>query len=92
MLHKEYLKKIISALEAIVDNNEEQMKKAIDMVADVIRNDGIIYIFGCGHSHLVGLDSFYRAGGLGNVCAIQDADLMQSLLIKKGKKLLLHIS
>lgn len=68
ILHKEYLKKIISALEAIADNNEEQMKKAIDMVADVIQNDGIIYIFGCGHSHLVGLDSFYRAGAWKCVC------------------------
>lgn len=76
MLHKEYLKKITSALENIADTDENELQKAVALVSDVIRNDGIIYIFGCGHSHLVGLDSFYRAGGLGNVCAIQDADLM----------------
>ena len=43
---------------------------------NVIKNDGIIYIFGCGHSHLIGLDCFYRAGGLANVCAMLDTDLM----------------
>ena len=46
------------------------------MVADVIQADGIIYIFGCGHSHLIGLDCFYRAGGLANVSAMLDTDLM----------------
>ena len=46
------------------------------MVAEVIKNDGIIYIFGCGHSHLIGLDCFYRAGGLVNVSAMLDTDLM----------------
>ena len=46
------------------------------MVSEVIKNDGIIYIFGCGHSHLIGLDCFYRAGGLVNVSAMLDTDLM----------------
>ena len=46
------------------------------MVADTIKADGIIYIFGCGHSHLIGLDCFYRAGGLVNVSAMLDTDLM----------------
>lgn len=76
MKYREYLSKITTALENIADNSEKEFKSAIDLVSDVIKNDGIIYVFGCGHSHLVGLDSFYRAGGLGNVCAIQDADLM----------------
>ncbi len=76
MIYTDYLKNIISALENVASKGEKSFKDAIDIVSDVIKNDGIIYIFGCGHSHLVGLDSFYRAGGLANVCAIQDADLM----------------
>lgn len=46
------------------------------MVANTIEKDGIIYVFGCGHSHLIGLDCFYRAGGLVNVSAMLDTDLM----------------
>ena len=75
MIHKEYLAHITRALSAISED-WESLHRAADAVAEVIRHDGIIYVFGCGHSHLIGLDSFYRAGGLANVCAIQDADLM----------------
>ena len=46
------------------------------MVAEVIQNDGLIFTFGCGHSHLPGLDAFYRAGGLANVSPMLDTDLM----------------
>ena len=46
------------------------------MVAKTIENDGLIYIFGCGHSHLIALDCFYRAGGLANVYPILDGKLM----------------
>ena len=75
MIHKEYLSAITRALSAIAEDGES-ICRAADAVAEVIRRDGIIYVFGCGHSHLIGLDSFYRAGGLASVCAIQDADLM----------------
>ncbi|MBR1609779.1 MAG: SIS domain-containing protein, partial [Kiritimatiellae bacterium] len=37
---------------------------ASDAVADVICRDGLVHLFGCGHSHLAALDTFYRAGGL----------------------------
>jgi len=52
------------------------MGEAAKMIAETIKNDGIIYVFGCGHSHLIALDCFYRAGGLANVSAMLDTDLM----------------
>ncbi len=54
----------------------EKIDEIAEKVADVIAADGIIYTFGCGHSHLIGLDSFYRAGGLANVCPILSEPLM----------------
>ena len=66
----------VSTLEKVKDTQTDKLSQAAEIVADVIKNDGIIYIFGCGHSHLVALDSFYRAGGLANVSAILDTDLM----------------
>ena len=73
---KGYFNQIIHILDQIKNTQAERMNAAARMVADVIKNDGIIYVFGCGHSHLISLDCFYRAGGLANVSAMLDTDLM----------------
>ena len=72
----EYLKNIINNLESIEKQEADKIEKVSRLVADVIKNDGLIHIFGCGHSHLPGLDAFYRAGGLANVSPLLDTDLM----------------
>lgn len=56
--------------------NIEVCKEASKLVANAIDNDGIIYLFGCGHSHIFGEEVFYRAGGLANVCPILYEPLM----------------
>lgn len=71
-----YYEQIIHILTEIKDTQADKIWSASRMVADTIKADGIIYIFGCGHSHLIGLDCFYRAGGLVNVSAMLDTDLM----------------
>lgn len=76
MIFETYFEKVTGTLGKIKDTQAEKMHEASRMVANVIKHDGIIYIFGCGHSHLIGLDCFYRAGGLANVCAMLDTDLM----------------
>ena len=72
----EYLEKIIYNLNAIETEEADTLEKATRAVAEVIKNDGLIFTFGCGHSHLPGLDAFYRAGGLANVSPMLDTDLM----------------
>ena len=72
----EYLKKITECLSAIEMEEGEKLAEVSRAVADVIKNDGLIFTFGCGHSHLPGLDAFYRAGGLANVSPMLDTDLM----------------
>ena len=72
----EYLTKIIENLKRIESEEGEKLQRVAEMVADTIVNDGLIFVFGCGHSHLPGLDTFYRAGGLANVSAMLDTDLM----------------
>ena len=76
MIALEFAKKIGKILDRISNEQAENIKKASDIVADTIKNNGLIFTFGCGHSHLVALDSFYRAGGLANVSAVLDTDLM----------------
>lgn len=72
----EYLTKITQALQRIEEEEAAALAKAARLVADTIKAGGLIFTFGCGHSHLPGLDAFYRAGGLANVSPILDTDLM----------------
>lgn len=72
----DYLGQIVEILQRIEREERAKMTVAAETVADVICRDGIIYTFGCGHSHLPCLDTFYRAGGLACVSPILDEDLM----------------
>ena len=73
---KEYLDSVTSILGRIEAEEKTAMGFASDAVADAICGDRLVYVFGCGHSHLVALDTFYRAGGLACVSAMLDEDLM----------------
>ena len=69
----EYLEKITENLKRIECEEAKKLAEASREVARVIKGGGLIFTFGCGHSHLPGLDAFYRAGGLANVhlCSTQ---------------------
>ncbi len=71
-----YYNGLIETLSKIIETQSDKIKETAQKVADTITNDGIIYIFGCGHSNIIAEDCFYRAGGLANVCPMFDADLM----------------
>ena len=72
----EYLEKIGEILKRIEDEEADRLVRAAELVADVICRDGLVHVFGCGHSHLAALDTFYRAGGLACVSPLLDEDLM----------------
>lgn len=71
-----YLNEIVNVLQRIEAEEADALAAAAKMAADTIKNGGLIFTFGCGHSHLPGLDAFYRAGGLANVSPMLDTDLM----------------
>ena len=72
----DYLDKITGILGRIEAEESGALERAAEAVADVIRRDGLVHVFGCGHSHLAALDTFYRAGGLACVSPLLDEDLM----------------
>ena len=72
----EYLEQITGILRRIEDEERAKLDAAAAEVAAVIARDGLVRTFGCGHSHLPTLDTFYRAGGLACVSPILDEDLM----------------
>ena len=63
-------------LSKVMETQKEKIEKAAMLVANSLAKDGMLYVFGCGHSHIIGEDLFYRAGGTVPVCAMLDGDLM----------------
>lgn len=74
MYNFEYMTKLTELLQKVHDANEEGIKEMAVKFAENIKNDKIIHTFGTGHSHMIGIELFARAGGLGNVNALLDPD------------------
>jgi len=70
----------MDAVRAILDQIGGAQIAAIDAAATAVVNslecDGLIYLFGTGHSHMMAEEGHYRAGGLGAVCPILSSGLM----------------
>ncbi|MCP8617339.1 SIS domain-containing protein [Salirhabdus salicampi] len=59
-----YFEKIKEKITEVQQAESEQLQAAARKVAECILNDGIVHLFGCGHSHILTEEMFYRAGGL----------------------------
>lgn len=71
-----YSTNVDDVLNAIRLNEKASIDKAGEMLADALASDGLLYVFGCGHSHLIQEELFYRAGGLGAVCPLFETSTM----------------
>lgn len=56
--------------------NQKALSQATELFAQAIVKDNMIQVLGTGHSHMIGLEGFIRAGGLGNINAILDSVLL----------------
>ena len=83
----QYYQEITEILSRIKESQGEKIKSAAAKIASTIKEDGIIHIFGCGHSHLICEEVFYRAGGLVPINAILDPGLMLHEGAAKSSKL-----
>jgi len=71
----EYAQGMQKILDTIVEQEMPAILKAADVLANAVAQDGIVYTFGTGHSHVIAEDVAYRAGGLVPVDAILEAAL-----------------
>ena len=72
----EYGDKIVELLKTAEEKNKDVIKELAEKVAQNIEEDRMIHTFGTGHSHMLGIELFARAGGLGNVDALLDPDTL----------------
>lgn len=71
-----YLNIISDKLEEVYAANRDKLKIAAEKFAECTMNDHLIHAFGTGHSCMMGIELFSRAGGLANINAIMDPDTM----------------
>lgn len=76
MLLEQYADILTAAIHQIRETQREKILTAAELVSRTITEDGLIYVFGCGHSHLLAEETFYRAGGLACVHPIVNEPLM----------------
>lgn len=76
----DYFKRVQERLELVENHEGSAMLTAAEKVAQAIQAGGIIQLFGCGHSHLLTEEVFYRAGGLVPVKAI----FVEPLMLHEG--------
>lgn len=72
----QYFTQVQKYLHKIKEKESEMLDLAAKLIAHRIASGGIIYLFGCGHSHLLTEEVFYRAGGLAPVYPILVEDVM----------------
>jgi uncharacterized phosphosugar-binding protein len=75
MLGQQFIGKISEIMEEMKNTQWEQIEKAAVHVANAIEKDGLLHVFGCGHSQMYAEEVFYRAGGLVPVNAILEPSL-----------------
>jgi uncharacterized phosphosugar-binding protein len=70
-----FYEKVVSVLRRILEEEEGNIERASDLMAQALGSDGFIYIFGTGHSMMMAMEMFYRAGGLVRVYPILDLSM-----------------
>lgn len=71
-----YMERVRALLDTIVRTQMEAIAAAAKAVVRTIEQDGLVYLFGTGHSHMLAEEGHYRAGGLAPVCPILNTSLM----------------
>jgi len=72
----EYLTNARTRIDELIVHQLPAIRAAGDLVAEAIRANALIHVFGSGHSHILAEELFYRAGGLAAVDPILHEDLM----------------
>ncbi len=65
-----YATAVLELLQTCAAAERGSITAAAHLVAATLERDGLVYVFGSGHSHMFAEEAFYRAGGLARICPI----------------------
>lgn len=72
----QYIANIQTLINRVLETQMDQVDEAGAIVAKTVMNNGFVYSFGTGHSHMMAEELFYRAGGLARIYPILEDALM----------------
>lgn len=74
-----YYKEVVGIIDEIRSTERAHIVQAARLVADQVKQDRLVYVFGPGgHSNLAAMEVFFRAGGLMHISAILNQETMLS--------------
>lgn len=76
MFVEQYQEAVFEILRVIFEQEKGKIENAGQILADTLASDGLLHVFGCGHSHILAEELFYRAGGLAAVNPIFESSAM----------------
>lgn len=82
-----YLNEVNTLLTNASRTEETAIAKAGQLLAESFATDGLLYVFGSGHSHVFAEEAFYRAGGSVRVCPILKPDYMLHVSAQRSTEL-----
>jgi uncharacterized phosphosugar-binding protein len=83
----QYLSAMSDLQARVIGSQRARLLEIAAQMAETIRRDQRIFLFGTGHSHLIAEEGFYRAGGLANVVPILTEHVMLHHLPSLGSRL-----
>src|SRR5699024_584308 len=72
----EYMNKLQEQITELERVNQESLEKVSELIGKTIIDDKLVHVLGTGHSHMIGLELFIRAGGLANINTILDSTVL----------------
>lgn len=73
--YRRFLNIVVSILEKIIQEERDNLEKASNCMVETIASGRFIYIFGTGHSMMIAMEMFYRAGGLVPIYPLLDLSI-----------------
>ncbi|MDV7766408.1 SIS domain-containing protein [Peribacillus sp. CSMR9] len=71
-----YFEEVQALLKIVGEQEKQSIKESVEHISKAVVSDGVIHLFGSGHSHILTEEVFYRAGGLAAIHPIFVEDLM----------------
>ncbi|MEI6098571.1 MAG: SIS domain-containing protein [Alphaproteobacteria bacterium] len=75
-LRQTYRDQIVGIMDRLLSTESAAWDATVAAIAATLRAGRLVYVAGSGHSHLLALEVFYRAGGIAAAQAVLDEDLM----------------
>lgn len=72
MQSNKYYQAVTEILQNVNETQHDAMQRAADVIFQSLQKDGVLHIFGSGHSQMLAEEAFHRAGGLAPVNAMME--------------------